>query len=67
MQADTEKASKWLIDSTVALPALDSILSQAKSEVLIIGAGVFSIYQEQDWIPQFKRKTGDLDLSVGLD
>ena len=66
MRDDMTKAVKWLVDSTAALPALDVILDQASSEVLIIGAGVFSIYQEQGWIPQFKRKTGDLDLSVGL-
>ena len=33
---------------------------------MVIGAGVFDIYLGQGWIPEFKRKTGDLDLSIGL-
>ncbi len=66
MNYDRRKAEDWLTAASVYLPNLQSILGKTKSEVLIIGAGVFDIYYEQGWIPSFKRKTGDLDLSVGL-
>jgi hypothetical protein len=66
MKFDHERIKKWLANVTIQLPALDVILKGASTETLMIGAGVFEIYQELEWIPQFRRKTGDLDLSVGL-
>lgn len=66
MKFDSNKGAAWLKDVTAALPGFDKALETATSDILIIGAGVFDIYYAQGWIPQFKRKTGDLDLSVGL-
>lgn len=47
-------------------PHFHSILEKISSEILIIGAGVFGLYEAQGWVPSLKRKTGDLDLSVSL-
>ena len=66
MKFDPKEGAAWLKDVTAALPGLDEALRTATSDVLVIGAGVFDIYFMQGWIPQLKRKTGDLDLSVGL-
>lgn len=66
MQFDQTKAKHWLNGVSLSLPNLKKILKQSTTEILIIGAGVFDIYFEQGWIPSFKRKTGDLDISVGL-
>jgi hypothetical protein len=66
MEFNPEKAKAWLSGVSIALPKLTEILRLSTTEVLIIGAGVFDIYYEQNWIPAFKRKTGDLDISVGL-
>jgi hypothetical protein len=66
MEFDPAKAKEWLTSASLTLPNLTTILETTTSEVLVIGAGVFDIYYGQGWIPAFKRKTGDLDLSVGL-
>ncbi len=66
MKIDHEKIQKWLVNVTVQLPALDVVLRSASTDTLLIGASVFEIYQELEWMPNFRRKTGDLDLSVGL-
>ncbi|MGK5085621.1 hypothetical protein WDW37_20215 [Bdellovibrionota bacterium FG-1] len=66
MKIDQGKIQKWLTHMTVQLPALDIVLRSASVDTLMIGAGVFEIYQELEWLPKFSRKTGDLDLSVGL-
>lgn len=66
MNFDAAIATKWLDQAAIGLPGLPQILHKTTSEVLIIGAGVFDIYFTQGWIPAFKRKTGDLDLSVGI-
>ena len=66
MRFDLKQALKWLKDTATVLPGIDQVLKSAASKVLVIGAGVFDIYNLQGWIPPLKRKTGDLDLSVGL-
>ena len=66
MKIDQKKIQNWFKNVVLQLPKLDVILKKSLSEVLIIGAGVFEIYQELGWIPPFRRKTGDIDLSVGL-
>ncbi len=65
MKIDHEIIQKWLANVTVQLPALDVVLRSASTDTLLIGASVFEIYQEFEWMPNFRRKTGDLDLSVG--
>jgi predicted nucleotidyltransferase len=66
MKFDSKKAHKWLIDTSTVLPEIDSVLQLAASQILVIGAGVFDIYHIQNWTPALRRKTGDLDLSVGI-
>lgn len=66
MKAESTKIKKWLTNVTAQLPGLDKVLKEISADTLLIGAGVFDIYQELGWIPPLKRKTGDLDLSVGL-
>jgi hypothetical protein len=66
MKFDQKKAAAWLKDTSAALPEIDQIIKNATSDILVIGAGVFDIYSGQGWTPILRRKTGDLDLSVGL-
>lgn len=66
MKVNQTSSIQWLKDTSLALPGLYEILSRSKSNILIIGAGVFGIYAAQGWIPPLNRRTGDLDLSVGL-
>ena len=47
-------------------PGLPKILKENKASTLIIGANVFELYAIQNWIPELTRKTGDLDLSIGV-
>lgn len=48
------------------MPGLSILFSKSKSDILIISAAVFELYQIQGWTPPFKRKTGDIDLSIGI-
>ncbi|PWU22548.1 MAG: hypothetical protein C5B49_00435 [Bdellovibrio sp.] len=66
MQYDQKKAQAWLKGVSAALPNFAEIIHAAKSNLLVIGAGVFDLYASQGWTPSLRRKTGDLDLSVGL-
>lgn len=66
MKPDIRKSDQWLKEIALALPGLDRLLTEANSEVLIIGASVFGLYAAQGWIPTWSRWTGDLDLSIGL-
>jgi hypothetical protein len=66
MDFDKKKAAAWLKNTSVGLPEIDIILSNATSDILIIGAAVFDIYVELGWTPPLRRKTGDLDLIVGF-
>lgn len=66
MKLDSRKIRRWLKQVAAQLDGLDLVLENASTETLVIGASVFDIYQELGWIPPFRRKTGDLDLSVGL-
>lgn len=66
MKINKEKALAWIKNVSAALPEIDRISQVATSDILVIGAGVFDIYHDFDWTPALKRKTGDLDLSVGL-
>ena len=66
MKYDSKKFSTWLTVKEGQLPGLTNLLTLAKSEILIIGAVVFELYEIQGWITPLQRKTGDIDLSVGL-
>jgi hypothetical protein len=66
MNIDVSKSGTWLARITAALPELDKVIAESESPILLIGAVVFDFYADQNWIPPLKRKTGDLDLSVGL-
>ena len=66
MHFEKAKAQSWLLGATASLPKIDVIIKGSPANTLVIGAGVFDIYYGQGWIPAFKRKTGDLDLSIGL-
>lgn len=66
MNYEKSKLKGWLQTKEPSLPGITDLLSQAKSEILIIGAAVFELYEIQKWIPPFKRKTGDIDLSIGI-
>lgn len=49
-----------------ALPNLNDILASANQPVLVVGAVTMDLYASQKWIPELRRKTGDLDLGVAL-
>lgn len=66
MKYDVAKAQLWLKQAEGYLPGFSQLLQTAKSPILIVGASVCEIYQFQEWIPPFRRRTGDVDLSVGL-
>ena len=66
MEFEPNNGKKWLQSVVDSLPRLDEILRNNSSETLIIGAAVFDIYFAQGWVPEFKRKTADVDLSIGL-
>jgi predicted nucleotidyltransferase len=63
---DQKKLKGWAATKEVYLPGLTQLFAQSKSNILMIGASVFELYQIQGWIPPLKRKTGDIDLSVGI-
>lgn len=66
MKFNQSHLKSWITAKKHYLPGLDQLFSQSNSNILIIGAAVFEFYQLQDWIPPFKRKTGDIDLSIGI-
>jgi hypothetical protein len=66
MKFDSAVAKSWLKNVAVFLPHIDRVIRETGADTLVIGAGVFDIYHAQGWVPEFKRKTGDLDLSIGL-
>ncbi|MFZ4404413.1 MAG: hypothetical protein ACOYOK_09960 [Pseudobdellovibrionaceae bacterium] len=66
MKLDSSKLNTWIQSKETYLPGLGQLLSNSKSNILIIGASVFEFYQIQNWMPPFKRKTGDIDLSIGI-
>ncbi len=66
MEFDKSKAQNWLDYVSGALPGLWDILSSANSNLLLIGASAIDIYVSQNWCPALRRKTGDVDISVGL-
>lgn len=66
MKYDRKLSQTWLKSLTGVLPKFDQIVHQLPTNTLVIGACVFDIYNVQGWLPALKRKTGDLDLSVGL-
>ncbi len=66
MKQDSKKSKSWLKEITVSLPHIDQILARVSTDILVIGAGVFGLYEAQNWIQPLKRRTGDLDLSIGL-
>ncbi len=66
MKYDKDKARKWMKGTDTFLPGLYQALLEVETETLLIGAGVFELYVSQGWVPALKRKTGDIDLSIGL-
>ncbi len=66
MKFDAAKLKNWVAGKEVYLPGLGELFSKTKSDILIIGASVFELYEIQGWIVPFKRKTGDIDLSIGI-
>lgn len=48
------------------LPGVSKLSEEIGTELLVIGAAVFELYELQGWITKLQRKTGDLDLSIGL-
>lgn len=66
MKFDVNKLKTWMPTREQQLPGITTLLTNSKAEILIIGAAVFEFYEMQDWIAPLKRKTGDIDLSVGL-
>lgn len=66
MKFDSGKLKPWLPQKESQLPGLKSLLTESNADILIIGAAVFELYELLGWLPPLKRKTGDIDLSVGL-
>jgi hypothetical protein len=66
MKMNTEVLKTWIENITVQLPGFNELAKSAATDTLIIGTGVFEIYQELEWIQPFKRKTGDRIHSLGL-
>lgn len=66
MKFDENKLKPWLPRKELQLPGLTKLLTNSKAEILIIGAAVFEFYEMQGWTVPLKRKTGDIDLSIGL-
>ena len=67
MNFDASKLQNWVQSKEYSLPGLQQLFRAGpSSNILIIGASVFELYQVQDWTPALKRQTGDIDLSVGL-
>ena len=67
MKFDISKMNGWLKVKEANLPGLTKLFTNEKTNnILIIGACVFDLYFIQNWIPPLKRKTGDIDLSVGV-
>jgi hypothetical protein len=66
MNFDPEKLRTWMQSKELYLPGIAALLTQSKAEILIIGAAVFELYEMQGWITPLKRRTSDIDLSIGL-
>lgn len=66
MKYNATKLKSWVREKEAFLPGLSKLFSDAESNILIIGASVFELYEIQGWIIPFKRKTGDIDLSIGI-
>ncbi len=66
MKYNQNLLSSWASSKENQLPGLSSLFKHSKIEIMIIGAAVFEFYEIQNWIPPFKRRTGDIDLSVGI-
>lgn len=66
MNYSNVQGQQWLAQVETYLPAFRSILENTPSPILVVGASVCDIFQLQGWIPVFRRRTGDVDLSVGL-
>lgn len=66
MKFDKKKLQNWAATKESSLPGLAQLFAQSASNILVIGASVFELYHLQGWIPPLKRKTGDIDLSIGI-
>lgn len=60
------KVKTWMASKNNYLPGFSHLTKKIGAEVLVIGAAVFELYELQGWITKLQRKTGDIDLSVGL-
>ncbi len=66
MRYDAAKVKNWISSKEYYLPGIAELIKSIETEVLIIGATVFELYEHQGWINKLSRRTGDIDLSVGL-
>jgi predicted nucleotidyltransferase len=66
MKFEVSKLNNWQLAKEGQLPGLTELFNNIASKILIIGAAVFELYELQGWMPPLKRKTGDIDLSVGI-
>lgn len=66
MKYDVSKLNNWQKTKEYELPGIIELFNNTASDIMIIGAAVFELYELQRWIPALKRKTGDIDLSVGI-
>jgi hypothetical protein len=60
------KTDNWFKQMAGILPGFESLVSNLTSPTLVVGAAVLEFYAIQEWIAPLSRKTGDLDLSVGI-
>lgn len=66
MNYNDDKVKKWMSSKDYYLPGISKLSEEIKTELLVIGAAVFELYELQGWITKLHRKTGDIDLSIGL-
>ena len=66
MNYDYDKVKNWMSSRDFYVPGVSKLSEEIGTELLVIGAAVFELYELQGWITKLQRKTGDLDLSIGL-
>ena len=66
MKYEYDKVKSWLKSKEHYLPGISELTQATSAEILVIGAAVFELYELQGWITKLRRKTGDIDISIGL-
>lgn len=66
MKYNQKKAVDWLNSLDGPLPNLIKAIDIFSGDIIVLGANVFELYAIQSWVPSLKRKTGDVDLSLGV-